>query len=105
VKEKERVCPKWKRGFGRNQNAGDVLSVFRMQLFMSLAINNTSQPLTNGASQKPGEVNQQLLSRAGREVGHKKAKQFDQEDTASLWQKGSSCDAQVYAGNHKTFPS
>lgn len=86
MKEKERVCPKWKRGFGRNQNAGDVLSIFKMQLFMSLTINNTSQALTNGASQKPCEVNQQLLSRTEREMGHKKIKQFDQEVTAGLWQ-------------------
>ena len=86
MKEKERVCPKWERGFGRNQNAGDVLSIFRMRLFMSLTINNTSQALTNRASQKPCEVNQQLLSRTERETGHKKIKQHDQEDAASLWQ-------------------
>lgn len=42
-------------GFGRNQNAGDVLSIFRMQLFMALTINNTSEALTNGASQNPVE--------------------------------------------------
>lgn len=84
MKENERVCPKWKRAFGRNQNAGDVLSIFRMQLFTVLTINNTSQALTNGASQKPCEVNQQLLSRMKREMGHKKVKQLDQENTASL---------------------
>lgn len=28
--EGERVCPEWKRGFGRNQNAGDVLSIVGM---------------------------------------------------------------------------
>lgn len=66
-------------GFGRNQNAGDVLSIFRMRLFMALTINNTSQALTNGASQKPCEVNQQLLSRTEREMGHKKVKQLDHE--------------------------
>lgn len=66
-------------GFGRNQNAADVLSIFRMQLFMALTINNTSQALTNGASQKPCEVNQQLLSRTEREMGHKKVKYFDHE--------------------------
>lgn len=42
--------------------------------------------MTNGASQKPCEVNQQLLSRTEREVGHEKIKQLDQEDTANLWQ-------------------
>lgn len=50
---------------------------------MSLTINNTSQALTNGASQKSCEVNQQLLSRTGREMGYKKVKQLDQEDTAT----------------------
>lgn len=53
---------------------------------MSLIINNTSQALTNGASQQPCEVNQQLLSGMEREMGHKKVKRLDREDTASLWQ-------------------
>lgn len=81
--EGERVCPEWETDFGRNQNAGDVLSILRMRLFMSFTINNTSQALTNGASQKSCEVNQQLLSRTEREMGHKKVKQLGQEDTAT----------------------
>lgn len=104
MKEKERVCPKWKRGFGRNQNAGDVLSIFRMRLFMSLTINNTSQALTNGASQKPREVKQQLLSRTEREMGHKKVKQLDQEDTASLWQSAAPVMARSMLVTTSPFP-
>lgn len=50
---------------------------------MSLTINNTSQALTNGASQKSCEVNQQSLARTEREMGHRKVKQLDQEDTAT----------------------
>lgn len=53
---------------------------------MSLTINNTSQALTNGASQKSCEVNQQLLSGTEREMGHKKVKQLDQEDAATCGQ-------------------
>lgn len=71
-------------GFGRNQNAADVLSIFRMRLFMALTINNTSQSLTNGASQKPCEVNQQLLSRRERETGHKKVKHLDHGGTGRV---------------------
>lgn len=50
---------------------------------MSLTINNTSQALKNGASQKSCEVNQQLLSRAEREMGQKKVKELGQEDRAT----------------------
>lgn len=50
---------------------------------MSLTINNTSQALKNGVSQKSCEVNQQLLSRTEREMGHKKVKELDQEETAT----------------------
>lgn len=68
---------------------------------MSLTINNTSQALTNGASQKSCEVNQQLLSRTESKMGHKKVKELDQEDTETCGK----VQLLVCGGNHKPFPS
>lgn len=71
---------------------------------MSLTINNTSQALKNGASQKSCEVNQQLLSRTEREMGHKKVKELDQEETATCGHM-QLLGALVCAGKHKPLLS